>query len=309
LAEYVPVNPFAVKGRTFFNKPFFNVILATNIAIYKYLADLYFDGDMGRVVWASTEMMFRKRQEQLAARKVNDIPKDNLGILDMPFCSFRLAQDGVNEGTDRNWWNPALNVEGMWIEELGRRVRITPMTLTYEACFICQHDTDLYWAQNLNIWDKAKETILESFIDAIGPDGTAHTLKNMILYDAVPHMNAQYSERDWLEKNKLQTITMDIQCQTWTMEEDKNHRYGITKKVLFNFLEGSGYLTNLFHGEGDVDDTASAEKIVWDIFYGKNESGVIDPIVPKDMRMEVHNFTVPPGMPIEKPVQGEFDFD
>jgi hypothetical protein len=300
--EYVPPNPFQVKGRTFFHKPFFNVILSTNIALYKYLADLYFEGDMGRVVWASTDMMFRRRQEQLAIRKQDHNPKDTLGILDMPFCSFRLAQDGVNEGTDRNWWNPALNVEGMWIEELGRRVRITPMTLSYEACFICQHDTDLYWAQNANIWDKAKETIVESFIDAIGPDGATHTLKNIIIYDATAHMNGQYSESDWLEKNKLQTITMDIQCQTWAMEEDIHHRYCVTRKVLFDFLEGSKYLPNLVYGDGDVD--AEAQKMVWDIFMGKNENGEFTPIVPKDMHLEVHNFTVPPGMP----VQGELDF-
>jgi hypothetical protein len=300
--EYVPHNPFQVKGQAFFNKPFLNVILSTNIAIYKYLADLYFEGDMERVVWASTEMMFRKRQEQLAARKLNHDPKDNLSILDMPFCSFKLSQDGVNEGTDRNWRNPSLNTEGMWIEELGRRVKMTPMTLAYEACFICQHDTDLYWAQNVNVWDKAKETIIESFIDAVGPDGVTHTLKNIIIYDADAHMNSQYSERDWLEKNKLQTITMDIQCQTWAMEEDKHHRYCVTRKVLFDFLEGSKYLLNLAHGDGDIGD--AAQKMVWDIFMGKNASGELNPIIPKDTQREVHNFTVPPGMP----VQNELDF-
>ncbi len=62
-------DPFVVRGRTFYKKPFFNNILSTNIALYKYLADSFFDGDLGRVVWASTDMMFRKRQEQLAARK------------------------------------------------------------------------------------------------------------------------------------------------------------------------------------------------------------------------------------------------
>jgi hypothetical protein len=302
--EYVPPDPFQVKGRAFFNKPFFNIILSTNIAIYKYLADLYFDGDMERIVWASTDMMFRKRQEQLAVRKQNHNPKDTLGILDIPFCSFRLAQDGVNEGTDRNWWNPALNVEGMWIEELGRRVCITPMTLTYEACFICHHDTDLYRVQNINIWNKAKakETIVESFVDAIGPDGAAHTLKNIIIYDATAHMSTQYNESDFLEKNKLQAITMDIQCQTWAMEEDLHHRYCVTRKVVFDFLEGSGYLPNLIHGDGIAD--AESQKMVWNIFIGKNESGEFTPIIPKDMHREVHNFTVPPGMPI----QNEFDF-
>jgi hypothetical protein len=257
---------------------------------------------MERVVWASTDMMFRKRQEQLAERKVNNNPKNTLGILDMPFCSFRLAQDGVTEGADRNWWNPALNVEGVWMEELGRRVRITPMTLAYEACFICQHDADLYWAQNTNIWDKAQETIVESFIDAVGPDGITHTLKNIIIYDATAHMNAQYSESDWLTNNKLQTITMDIQCQTWAMAEDTHHRYCVARKVVFDFLHGAGYF-NLIHGEGNVD--SQAEQVVWNLFMGKNENREFTPIIPENTHQEVHNYTVPPGMPIQK----ELDFD
>jgi hypothetical protein len=116
-------------------------------------------------------------------------------------------------------------------------------------------------------------------------------------------MNGQYSESDWLENNKLQTITMDIQCQTWAMEKDTHHRYCVTRKVIFDFLEGSKYLPNLVHGDGDVD--AEAQKMVWDIFMGKNESGEFTPIIQKDTHLEVHNFTVPPGMPI----QNEFDFD
>jgi hypothetical protein len=160
----------------------------------------------------------------------------------------------------------------------------------------------LYWAQNVNVWDKAQETIVESFVDAVGPDGAARTLKNIIIYDAVARMNSQYAERDWLEKNKLQTITMDIQCQTWSLEEDRRHRYCVTRKVLFDFLEGSGYLPNLAHGEGDADD--AAQKMVWDIFMGKNVSGGLNPVIPKDTRMEAHNFTAPPGMP----VQTEFEF-
>jgi hypothetical protein len=44
--------------------------------------------------------------------------------------------------------------------------------------------------------------------------------------------------------------------------------------------------------------------MVWDIFMGKNESREFEPIIPKDMHLEVSNFNVPPGMPI----QGELDF-
>jgi len=273
---------FIVRGRPYFNKPFFNNVLSTNIAVYKYLANIFFDGDMQRVVWASTDMMFRKRQEQLAERKLDDLPKDNLGILEMPFCSFRITQDGIQGGTQRNWWNPALYAEGMWTEELGRRIRITPATINYEACFCCNHDTDLYMAQQSQIWDKTgPETIIESFVDAIAPDGTVYTLKNIVIYAVEPHANSMFTERDWLEKNKIQTITLDISCQTWMMAEDKYHRYAITKKVLFDFLHGAGYY-NLIHEEGNVD--SQAEQVVWNLFMGDNLSGSSDTVQSNNMK-------------------------
>jgi hypothetical protein len=283
-------DPFLVRGRTFFKKPFFNNVLSTNIAMYKYMADLFFDGNMERIVWASTDMMFRKRQEQLAERKLDNLPKDNLGILDMPFCSFRITQDGIQPGTQRNWWNPALQVEGIWFEELGRRLRITPATINYEACFCCNHDSDLYRAQQEQIWNKGQESILESFVDAIAPDGAAHTLKNIIIYEADPHVNARFSEQDWLEKNKIQTITLDISCQTWLIAEDAHHRYCVTKKVIFDFLHGAHYF-NLIHGEGDVDSLA--EQIVWDLFMGDNASKSVKNIQPENMKpIPPQNFTL-----------------
>lgn len=274
-------NPyFQVRGKRFFDRPFFNGVLSTNIAVYSYLAGILFNGDLSRIVWASTDSMFRKRREQIAARKLNSSPKDDLGLLELPFCSFRLVQDGIRPNSNRNWWNPALHVEGMWFEELGRRLRITPATLTYEACFICNHDTDLYAAQQDLIWDKNAETIVESFLDTVSPEGDIHTLKNIIVYDAEPSTNSMFTEHDWLEKNKMQTITLAITCQTWLIADDKHHRYSITKKVLLNFLQGAGY-HNLIHGEGDVD--IQTEQIVWNLFMGENVSGKMYPLTPENM--------------------------
>jgi len=258
---------FKPTGRTFYNKPFFNTILSTNIALYKYLADMFFDGDMERVVWASTDMMFRKRREQIAERKMDADPKSDLGLLEMPFCSFRITQDGIRPGTQRNWWNPALHVEGMWFEELGRRLRITPATINYEACFCCTHDTDLYKAQQEQIWDKNAETIVESFIDATSPNGDVHTLKNIIIYDAEPHVNQSFSEKDWLEKNKIQTITLDISCQTFLIAEDETHQYSVTKKVLFDFLHGANYYNRI---QEEIDIDTKTGLIIQDIFMENN---------------------------------------
>lgn len=85
-------DPFLVRGKTFYTSAFYNCVLATNIAVYKYMADSLFDGDMDRVVWASIDKMFKRRQEQLMKRKVKS-GEGVLGILDFPFCAFRLSQD------------------------------------------------------------------------------------------------------------------------------------------------------------------------------------------------------------------------
>lgn len=256
-------DPFKVVGKTFYSTPFYNCILSTNIAVYKYLADTLFNGDLNRIVWASTDKMFKKRQEQLAKRKTFNNTQDNLGILDIPFCSFRLSQDGVSNDSERQWYNAALNSKGMWIEELGRRVTLTPMTLHYEACFCCNHDSDLYQAQQNQIYDASAETLLESFIDATDKEGKTQTLKNIIVYSNTPHVNSQFSESDWVEKNKIQTLTIDISCLTWLVRDDAHHRYSITKKVLLDFIEGAGILGKEHH-EGNVDE--DAQKVIWDFF-------------------------------------------
>ena len=273
-------SPFKVVGKRQLNKPFLNNILSTNICLYKYLANLFFDGDMERIVWASTDMMFRRRIEQLAKKKLDESENTNLGILEMPFCSFRLTQDGIQPGVQRSWWNPVLHTKGVWINELGKKVVLTPVTLNYEACFCCTHDSDLYWAQQENVWDANFETILESFVDAQSKDGEKQTLKNIVIFDASPHVNNKFAENDWLEQNKIQTITLDIACETWLIADDRQHKYSLTKTVLFDFLQGANY-HNLLHQEGDVDE--QAEQVVWDLFMGNNVSRTNYPIEPENM--------------------------
>jgi len=82
----MPNKLFEVKGNPFFKKTFYSTVLATNIAIYEYLAKKLFEGDIDRIVWASNEKTFRKRQEQVMKKN------PSIGTLDMPYCSFRLPR-------------------------------------------------------------------------------------------------------------------------------------------------------------------------------------------------------------------------
>lgn len=237
---------FTVKGTPFTKKTFYNTILATNICIWKYLADKLFDGDLQRIVWSSPEKMFKNRQNQLQCRS-----KNPTGLLDMPFVAFKLSNDGVQNGTDRPWFNQALNVEGMYLNELGRKLKMTPVTLKYDAVFCCQHDTDLHWAQQTLVWDQSNETLLRPVLETKAKDGiTPVEIPIMALMDDVPQIG-KFTENDWLTQNKIQAIDIQITVQTYLLD-DNTSGFSLVKKVIFDFLGGA---FPDIHIEGDVNQT------------------------------------------------------
>lgn len=231
----MPGDYFAVKGSQFFKKTFYSTVLSTNIALYQYLANILFDGDLSRVVWASNDRTFRKRVEQVTKRSKGE----NIGSLDLPYCSFRLSQDGLeNRAQNRPWFNQALNVEGEWIEELGRKVRQTPIQLKYEGVICLQHDTDVYLLEQLLIWVMSNETLLEPVLATVGDDGKPAEIKNIALTNITPHMNSRFSEAEWVTNNKIQTIDIDIQVDTYLLK-DNREGYWLTKTALLQFAEAA----------------------------------------------------------------------
>jgi hypothetical protein len=229
----VPSNPFfAVKGKSFYNDTFHNTILATNIAVYQYLADMLFDGDLNRIVWASNDKTFRKRMEQLQKRE------NPSGTLDIPYASFRLSQDGVTDraSTRPAWVNQTLNTKGMAIDELGRKVKLTPCHLQYESVICFSHDADIYRIQQKLLWDQSNETLLKPILTTKGPEDKEFDIELIAVVDNVPHLNSRFSEADWIVQNKIQAIDMDITVDTWLLE-DNYSGYWLSKKVILQFVQ------------------------------------------------------------------------
>lgn len=251
-----PDGGFAPRGRPFDGSPFYNCVLAANIAVCRHLADALVGGDLGRVVWSSADMMFRARLERLDGRKAA-AGERNAGLLDLPFCAVRLAQDGVKMGSQRQWWNPALRAAGMWEEALGRRLSITPATLTYDACLCVSHDSDLYRAAQGQIWDGSAEALLNSYVDAETEDGRTATLKNIIVWGNDARTGAKFGESDWLAKNRIQTVEITGTAQTWIVMDTPRSaggrlRWSVTRKVLLDFAEGMGRAgMSRFMGDAD----------------------------------------------------------
>jgi len=249
----MPNDFFAVKGNPFFKKTFYSTILSTNIAVYKYLADKLFEGDLNRVVWASNERTFRRRVEQVSARN------PSIGGLDMPYCSFRLSQDGLEKTVQRPWFNQALNVEGVWIEELGRKVRVTPVQLRYEGVVCVQHDTDLYWLQQLLLWVSSNETIitptLETESDGFDGEGKGkiEEIKNIGVTNVTPHMNSRFTENEWIQNNKIQAIDLDISVDTYLLLDNRKG-YWIAVKSALAFLNDT--MPEVISGKREKGDEA-----------------------------------------------------
>jgi hypothetical protein len=198
----------------------------------QYLADTLFEGDLDRIVWASNDKTFRKRQEQITKRS------PTIGTLDMPYCSFRLSQDGLEKSAQRPWFNQALNAEGIWIEELGRKVRVTPCQLRYEGVICVQHDTDLYWLQQLLLWGASNEKILSPILETESDSGTAQEIKNIAVVYLTPHMNTRFGENDWIQNNKIQAIDLDIQVDTYLLLDNRKG-YWIAVKSILEFINNT----------------------------------------------------------------------
>jgi hypothetical protein len=218
-----------IKGNPFFKKTFYSTVLSTNIAVTQYLAETLFDGDLGRIVYASNDKTFRKRQEQVIKRS------PTIGTLDMPYCSFRLSQDGAEKSTQRPWFNQALNVEGIWIEELGRKVRGTPIQLRYEGVICVQHNTDLYLLQQLLIWDASNEKLLKPILETESDSGEKQEIKNIAVVYLTPHMNTRFAEDDWIRNNRIQAIDLDIQVDTYLLLDNRKG-YWIAVKSALGFI-------------------------------------------------------------------------
>jgi hypothetical protein len=225
----MPDEAFTVKGNPFFKKTFYSTVLSTNIAVTRYLADTLFEGDLGRIVWASNDKTFRKRQEQVTKKN------PTVGTLDLPYCSFRLSQDGLEKPAQRPWFNQALNVEGVWIEELGRKVRVTPVQLHYEGVVCVRHDTDLYWLQQLMLWDASNEKLLAPVLETESDSGDRQEIKNIAVVYLTPHMNTRFAEDDWIRNNKIQAIDLDIQVDTYLLLDNRKG-YWIAVKSALNFI-------------------------------------------------------------------------
>lgn len=210
-----------------------NVIFSAILALYDYYEDFLFPGDPDRIVYASPEFAFRRRiQTQKLDPASNSL---SINSLNMPFLAFSIGSGGINTNIDRvAWKNFPLELDGFMDWTINKKIRLSPIKIDFNAIYFTDRTLDMHYIMTQFLWDDALETKIYPKIEIDGVE-----FENMGLLSYNTNYGETYNEDEWLEKNKLQAITVDFSLDTF-MIRDHNNRFAIPKSVIFNFAHKHG---------------------------------------------------------------------
>jgi len=197
-----------------------NICYAANIALEKYIAKNFLNDDLTRVIYASTEFALRKRS---AAIKYSN--------LDLPFINYKVRPIDPYSTGRPSWANNQLATEGVYEEALGKKVLAIPVTINYDSTFFIHRDDETHFLYNKLSWDTTLETKL---ILPIEIDGLAVPIIGVIKYNL--DFDPDYIDKDWLEKNKIHTISLDMTIDTFFIK--LNSSFSITETFILDFVRG-----------------------------------------------------------------------
>jgi len=227
-------------SNSFFDQTgFINFKYAVKERMHRYWSEVIF-GDLvedykDRVIYASNDYAFRKRQD---SNKIDS-------TLDFPFINFRMKPSGFNFFGDRGWWSPKGFMEGLYCEEIQKKVRLDPVAFSFEATMWVHRDEDLtYIFQDNFRWNYDNQTQIDYSIMIDGVEVPCLIELNFDNLDYDP----EYKEPEWLEQNKIHSISFDFTCLTHLYRPDSLSSFGIPEKVLFDF-----YYTKNGEITGDAD--------------------------------------------------------
>jgi len=208
------------------NQSFLNFRFSLDTVLMNHLASLYTISDADRVIYSSNEYSFRKRSDS------------NNGSLSLPFVNFKLK--GIEYWNDRNWYNTPLQKKGVFIEELLKNIKIMPLVLNYEcSVWMTREDEMQYLAQRaLSLKENHTELTYNLEIDSISFPNIAIFNHNAVEVDP------QYTEKDWLERNKIHSIGLDFSINTYMPEEQD---VSISETFILDFYPYSKLSSEALH--------------------------------------------------------------
>ena len=210
---------------------FLNTKYSMDIAIEAHFTNLILQDESTRMVYASNDYALRRRAKG-----------QDYNNLNLPFMNYRI--DDYAFGATP-WWNNRLFSRGLYLPELGQNIRMSPVSLNYEATFWAHRDEETLYAFSELRFDADSKTTLTANIDISGIEVPFPGQLSYTNLDFTP----KYNEQDWLERNKIHTITLDFAVITWIMKT--NLDITIPTKAILSFQATHG-----------LEDTTSYEETI-----------------------------------------------
>lgn len=194
---------------------------ALDIAIENYFGELLnFTKD--RIIYASNDFCFRER-----GRK-------NDGNLQLPFMNY--YRTGYSE-SDREWFNNYANLIGImdvanegYVSTLGTQLKLVPIKAEYEGSIFFSQHQDVEYAWSRLVLEQSNETRLYPNLIA----NTGNILKNIGIVNFDIEFNPDYNESEWLEQNKIWSISCNFDIDTFFIYGNDN--FHIAQEVICEFL-------------------------------------------------------------------------
>lgn len=212
-------------------KRYVNAYYSLTIALENYLAGLVLNNDLKRVIVSSTDYALVKRSG-----------KEELNNANFPFINYKMV--GKSVGGDRNWFSMEGFAQGIYIDGLRKKLRVAPITITFDSTAWFSRDDDYQYALDKLLLDAAAETKIAYTLDYNGV-----LVKNIAIITYTPDASPKFTESDWLERNKIWTIGLDFNIQTW-LPIDTAEGFCIPKEIILNYATEKG----LPDGTGVTED-------------------------------------------------------
>lgn len=149
-----------------------------------------------------------------------------LNNLNLPFMNFK--QNGIESTTKRNWFNYVANTNGIYVSELNRKLRLSPITINYDATAWFGRDDDTQYAAQLLTYDNDVETRITFNVEILGVE-----VQLLAILDYKLRTDLDYDEAEWLTKNNIHSIGIDFIAQTFYVKD--NLDICIPKSVVWDF--------------------------------------------------------------------------
>jgi len=209
---------------------FLTTLSSVDLTIMNHFSNLLLLGELDRVVYSRDAYAFRERSNK------------NKGKLELPFINLKLTDYSMGL---REWWNQTAYAKGLYIDELGDKIMFAPITLSYECTFWCHREDELRYAFTQVIADADNKTILQPSITILEKEVAFPALLG---YNS-PVFEPEYTEHDWLEKNKIHSASLPFNLDSFVLKIDGDEVFWIPETLVLNFANAIPELTGTTYNE------------------------------------------------------------